>query len=506
MGTASTIAGARNGHRGLTYWMERVLKELENVLSSPDPDAVHDLRVAIRRCRSVATVMEEVDPERTWAEMRKLGRKLFRQLGELRDTQVLEEWTSKLGVEDDPVRARVLSELTVKETELREAALRAAAKFDQKTWKRLERGLQNRARRVPSDGLAAECLALERLEAAKELHAQALRSERPGPWHKLRIGVKRFRYTAEALLPARYEVWGENLKRVQDLLGDVHDLDVLAETIAQVAAEEPEEVRTGWSERIASTRNERLETYRQLTLGKTSLWHEWRQSLPHGERLEAAALARLRVTARALDENARRTGRISRITMKIYDALTRVQAMPTFAEKRYRKVMRAAAYLHGIGPGLDAHAPQKAARDFVRDMEVPAGWTKAEWELLANVVRYHRGEQPGAKHKAFLRLAEEERKAVCALAGVLRLARALRKFGCETTAGLRVEKSVEALIVRVPGLKDTEEAAARLAVGKHLLESVLGRPLILKAVPIPPKVVELPKKEEMTPTAAVASD
>jgi len=506
MGTASTIAGARNEHRGLTYWMERVLKELENVRNSPDPEAVHDLRVALRRCRSVAAVMEEVDPDRTWPEMRKLGRKLFRQLGALRDTQVLEEWTSKLGAEEDPVRAHVLSELTIKETELREAALRAAAKFDQKNWKRLERGLRNRARRVPLDGLAAECLALERLEAAKELHAQALRSERPGPWHKLRIGVKRFRYTVEALLPKRYELWGENLKRMQDLLGDVHDLDVLTETIAQVAAEEPEEARTGWSERIASTRHERLETYRQLTLGKTSLWHEWRQGLPHGERLEAAALARLRVTDRALNENTRRTGQISRITMKIYDALTRLQAAAAFTERQFRKVIRAAGYLHGIGVSLDAHAPHKAARDFVRNMHVPAGWRKAEWELLANVVRFHRGEQPGPKHKAFSRLPEEEQKTVCALAGVLRLARALRKFGCETSVGLRVEKSVDALIVRVPGLQDTEEAAARLAAGKHLLESVLGKPLILKAVPIPSKVVELPKKEEMATTTAVASD
>ena len=84
------------------------------------------------------------------------------------------------------------------------------------------------SRLVPPDRLAAECLALERLEAAKELHVRALRSEKPEAWHELRIGVKRFRYTVESLLPARYEEWGEDLKRVQDLLGEVHDLDVLS--------------------------------------------------------------------------------------------------------------------------------------------------------------------------------------------------------------------------------------------------------------------------------------
>jgi hypothetical protein len=63
MATAGTVAGSRAEHRGLTYWMERTLKELEKVRETPDADAVHDLRVAIRRCRSVAAVMQEVDPD-----------------------------------------------------------------------------------------------------------------------------------------------------------------------------------------------------------------------------------------------------------------------------------------------------------------------------------------------------------------------------------------------------------------------------------------------------------
>ena len=46
--------------------MERVLKELEAVRKDPAPDPVHDLRVAIRRCRSVAAVFQEVDPDPAW--------------------------------------------------------------------------------------------------------------------------------------------------------------------------------------------------------------------------------------------------------------------------------------------------------------------------------------------------------------------------------------------------------------------------------------------------------
>ncbi|HTP70191.1 MAG TPA: CHAD domain-containing protein [Dongiaceae bacterium] len=505
MATGVSVSGSRGENRGLMYWMERTIKELEKVRVSPDPETVHDLRVAIRRCRSLAAVMEEVDPSPSWPEMRKLGRKLFRQLGELRDTQVLEEWVEKLGDPEDSIRIALLSSLKARETELRQAAVSAAEKFNQKAWSKLERGLEHRAHMVPPDRMAAECLALERLEAAKELHARAIRAEKPRAWHELRIGVKRFRYTVESLLPARYELWGDDLKQVQDLLGEVHDLDVLSEAVAEATSDATEETRARWSGRMATERQLRIDTYRQLTTGKESLWHTWRNGLPEGRRLDASSMARLRVTARALDENPARTSLISRISLHLFDGLAKVQAAPVFQSREMRKIMRAAARLHGIGRALDRKSPQTAAREFLREMALPAGWTEAEWEIASQVVRFHRGPLP-VKQKSFARLQENDRQAVCALAGVLRLARTLRKCGAQNPVGLRVEKSPEAIVVDVPGLALSEETASRLASGKYLLETFLAKPLILKAAPLSPKIVQLPRPEEQAPPSAVASD
>jgi CHAD domain-containing protein len=485
--------------------MERVLKELEKVKSAPDADPVHDLRVAIRRCRSVAAVMAEVDPDPSWREMRKYPRKLFRTLGELRDTQVLEEWTAMLSTEGDAIREKLLAEFSKQEKQLCDEVVRVTAKFDPKTWKKYERELRKRAHLVPADGLAAECLALERLEAAKELHAQALRTTKPEAWHALRIGVKKFRYTVESLLPARYEAWGEDLKRVQDLLGEVHDMRVLAEKIEPMSAAELQESRNAWQERLASETHNRLETYRQLTLGKTNLLQDWRSGLPQGDRLEMAAMARMRATVRALDENARRSGQIYSLAMRLHDGLARAHAAPLFGNAKLRRVMRAAARVHGIGSGLESKKPQKAARDLLRDMQAPAGWSAEDWQLVSMIVRYHRGVQPQDKHKAFAKLSEEAQGKVCACAGVLRLARVLRKCGVERTVGVKVEKSVDAVIVRVPGLIDTEETAAGIAAGKHLLETCIGCPLILKVAPALTNLVELRKNVEPVATA-VASD
>ena len=504
MATVTPLSqGTRPEHRGLSFWMGRVVAELENVRSSPDADAVHDLRVAIRHCRSLAAVMEEVDPDPAWQEMRKVARKLFRSLGALRDAQVMSERLKELAPETDPVRAHLQANFESRMTGLREAALRAAGKFDEKAWRRLERALRQRSRFVPAGSLAAECLALERFESARELHAKALRTEKPRPWHALRIGLKRFRYTVEGFLPEQYAAWSDNLKRVQDLLGDVHDLDVLLATIKKSDSVETEDSRKTWEETIGRERHQRMETYRQLTLGKTSLWNEWRPGLPTNGRVEVAAMARLRATARATDPRARRTSQISRIAVALFDALRRVDAAPAFADAGFRRILLAAARLHGAG-AVREKSPQKSARKFLLSLAIPPGWTNEEWELLAATVRYHRGAEPRAKSGVFSRFSIEQQGKIRALAGMLRFARSLRKCGLDSGAGIRAEKSPDAVILRVPNLPNGEDTAARLAAGKHLLEDYLQYALIVKPAANPDKLVTLPARP--LPEFSVASD
>jgi CHAD domain-containing protein len=464
------------------------------VRNAPDADSVHDLRVAIRRCRSLAAVMMEVDGDPAWAEMRKLPRKVFRGLGPLRDSQVLEQWAHELGRPSDPIRNLLDASFDKQLTELRDGVPRLLEKFDEKSWRRLARTLRRRARLVPAGSMAAECLALGRPEEAKERHSRALRTEKPEPWHELRIELKKFRYTVENLLPAHYAACGENLKRIQDLLGDLHDLVVLAGAVKEVATPALREASSAWLASIERERQDRIKTYRRLMLGKTSLWNEWRHALPRGERLETAALARLAVTARAADAKPRRTSQIRRLALRIFELLARTQAAPVFAEARSRRVMKAASLLHGIGDVGGNKSPSKAAKKFILALPVPPGWTFSEWELLAATIRYHRGAEPRAKHHSYSAFSEEQQKTVRALAGVLRLARALRQGGVKTPVGIRMEKMKNAVILRVPDLDDSLEGAALMASAKHLLESALDLPIIVQALPRP-EPVAVPKLE-----------
>ena len=59
--------------RGIAYWMERVVSECEKAKITFDADAVHDLRVALRRCRSMAEGFQSVNGDPNWKKMRKAG-------------------------------------------------------------------------------------------------------------------------------------------------------------------------------------------------------------------------------------------------------------------------------------------------------------------------------------------------------------------------------------------------------------------------------------------------
>ena len=73
--------------------MGRVLKRMQKVRKTWDADDIHDLRVAMRRCRSMADALAEANPSPGWNKLKKNSKKLFHALGEVRDVQIEQEWT-----------------------------------------------------------------------------------------------------------------------------------------------------------------------------------------------------------------------------------------------------------------------------------------------------------------------------------------------------------------------------------------------------------------------------
>jgi CHAD domain-containing protein len=278
----------------LSRFLRRVLQEQAAAQDELAPDTVHDLRVALRRCRSLAEGFAELDGHPEWRQLRKAARRLQRGLAPLRDVQVMAGWVRRLGFTGAAAGApgsAVAASLRGDERKARRAARSAVDDFPRKRWKDWRSRLPKRAERLAAGPASFADLALRRASEAAALERRWRRSGSQLAAHRLRIAVKRFRYTVESFLPEQYSAWGRDLRRMQDCLGEMHDLDVLRGRIVQLAKEESfsRQTRRTWSRRIERVRRERVERYRKVLSASRKaarrgtrapiLWDHWSREL-----------------------------------------------------------------------------------------------------------------------------------------------------------------------------------------------------------------------------------
>jgi CHAD domain-containing protein len=467
---------------GLAYWAARVLEECDKAAVDFAADPVHDLRVAIRRCRSMADGFLSVDPDRAWKQMKRLAKPLFSALGDLRDTQVMLEWVAKLSPADDALGADLEAALRAKEGHLKAAAQEALASFDRHRWSELTSHLATRTGAVPLEGAVFQHLALERWLEARELHRRALRNRSGLAWHQLRIGIKRLRYTAENFLPQRHQKWSKDLRELQDALGEVHDLDVLRAIIHRHPGV-PADDRSPWLKRIAEERHKRLQLYRSKMTGRHSLWELWRRELPSGTALEDAALEKLRTWAVFLDPDIAHSALVNQLSLALYDGLSQCGIFKPTAHHRH--VLQAAAWLHEVGRSKDGHhqrdkGHRKHGQRLVIKLHPPLGWSEQDMRWLAALVRFHGGGLPSRGDSAFVGLDPKQRAELLRLMGVLRLANSFDEAHNGTVRDLTVVRKDGAVMLSCQGMQTMSRAAERVARARYLLETVCGRPILLQ--------------------------
>jgi CHAD domain-containing protein len=480
--TAQPTAKNARKKAGLALWMERVLDECDRASLDFSADAVHDLRVALRRCRSIADGLGVIDPDPSWKQMKKAGRRLFRELGELRDAQVMEEWVRSLGDPNDPVTNALLQFLANREAQLKQQAAVALQEFDRKQWRRWIAFLPRRAARMRPGSTVFQHLALERWTEAYELHRRALRIRSQVAFHRLRIGLKRFRYIVENFLPEQHEAWKDDLKGLQDLLGEVHDLDVLWSTALQVNAFPDAESRSKWHARIIEERTRRIEKYRSKMLGKTSLWPVWRAQLPVGKQIESAAMSRLKLWASFLDPDFKHSMHVARLALQLFDGLPAKQTRADSEPADQRTILQVAALLHDVGRSKKQKGHHKATYKLIERLTPPLSWSKQKMHWVAIVARYHRGALPGAGQETLVGLTQGQRQSVQKLAGILRLANAFDAGRNGHIQRLKVHEQNGFLEIAAQGYSPRDRAAENVAAARHLLEIVYRQPLMVKTL------------------------
>lgn len=111
-----------------------------------------------------------------------------------------------------------------------------------------------------------------------------------------------------------------------------------------------------------------------------------------------------------------------------------------FDAARARQLLEAAAILHDIGYLINYNSHHKHSLHLILHADLP-GWTAPEIAVLANVARYHRGAEPKVKHAHFAALTEHDRKLVCVLSAILRIADGLDRTHTQRVRAVQVRIS-----------------------------------------------------------------
>jgi CHAD domain-containing protein len=460
---------------GILHWMERVREEHSKASAELSTDRVHDLRVVLRRCILIADIMKGIDPGSHWKPMRKVARKLFTQLGPLRDSHALGEWIERLAA-DDTSTATLLEGLKEKHEKDVAEASEGLKQFDVKQWRAWGKVLASHYRHVASNRSACDSLGLEFWDRILDAHRRAQKNRSRVSYHRLRIALKKFRYAVENFLPSMYAGWAGDLKFLQDLLGEVHDMDVL-EQIIRRDRRLSEENRAGWIEKLEKERNIRLQEFRARMSRKTSPLWIWREGLPTERELRSSGLARLSEWAYFVTPDFARVRRDARLALQIYDGFSncRLISPGTIFEDRF--ILQAAALLQEVGRSKKGKAHHKQSYRMIRRVAPPGGWSQRDLTLVALIARFHRRALPRQDHKALKRYAPELRQSIILLAAILRFADAFHAKRYRAIRRLEVENSSGVIVVRAEGFPEKDPLASKLAVAKRLIEFVCHHPV-----------------------------
>ena len=219
---------------------DSLLNNLEGALDG-DVEGVHQARVATRRLREVLPLVDG-DGRRATGRIRTAGR----HLGKVRELDVMSSLLDSLGSRIPTTTAAELHSasqiLRTRRLESRREMVKALERLnlaelrdetvkDVSHWRWMSR---------IRHGDWATRIWERVLERGDKAAAQAQRTHAvylPNRAHRVRVAIKKFRYALEVASETglwRAETALKDLRRLQNMLGDVHDLQMLANTIVEL--------------------------------------------------------------------------------------------------------------------------------------------------------------------------------------------------------------------------------------------------------------------------------
>jgi exopolyphosphatase/guanosine-5'-triphosphate,3'-diphosphate pyrophosphatase len=164
----------------------------------------------------------------------------------------------------------------------------------------------------------------------------------------------------------------------------------------------------------------------------------------------------------------------ARQVARIAGSLWQQLATPLGLKLEDRELIESAALIANVGYLINFDGHHKHSYHLIVNSELP-GFERRQLQILANVARYHRGTRPKKRHENFSELSLEDRKRVCELAAILRLALALDRTHQQHIGEVRarVRDDIVRIVVQSQDDANVDLWAAERKV--DLFEKVFGR-------------------------------
>lgn len=534
------MAGDTRPQGGLCWYAARKLPslleafqcEIAGVKEAEDIEYVHRMRVASRRLRAALPLFSGCFPEKQYAKWMQELTRITRALGDARDADVqiafLEKTLKRIrkkgeapaGRTDkdippmEPALRFLLLELQERRGSLQKHVLSALANLEkrrvlgemQEALTSLNTSFGPGRRRPALHGIppVAAFRISRRLEKLLSYESWVKEPEAVAEHHATRIAAKKLRYTMEVYGSVYRQGLKKPLarvKKIQEILGDVHDCDVWIDHITEILLRERSLLRSGkkagqpdtatiasLKEVLKDRESERKRRYRQFVTSwyaflRAHIWEDLRTTLVQGRKV------RFQVPSQAMDDETRaavnllavecpeildHSRHVTRLALGLFDELQSLHS----SGPRERFLLECAGLLHDIGwKGGEAGHNKRGAEQVITDERLP--FDLAERGIIALVIHSHRGKVREANHPYFPILSPELRKKTLILAAILRIADGLDYPHGGTVTGIRCTITADTVTCKVSGTGDLSTEKERACHKADLFRQVFLRDLVI---------------------------
>jgi len=519
------------GIQKLPSLLEALTGEISGVEEGIDIEYIHRMRVASRRLRAALPLFSPCFPAKKYSKWMQEITKITRALGAARDADVqiafLQKTLKKQGktvgskksgspdvkMSTEPAAKYLLLSLQKRRGVLQKRVLLALHEFERshvaedmrRSFAALQSGFAPRKKPLLSGipPVAAIRIA-KRLADLRSFDPWVLHPEAVAEHHATRVAAKKLRYTMEIYGPVYRNGLGKPLarvKKIQEILGDIHDCDVWIDHITLLLLRERTLLRSSRAKRpdtatlsslkalLRDREAERRRRYRQFVhlwqaLSRQKLWEELQKTLDSGRRSRflpprgyedrdlVAAAHRLMSEYPEAEPHSRH---VTMLALMLFDGTTVLHGLGPHD----RVLLECAGLVHDIGwkYGQAGHNKRGAMMVFA-DENLPLDLT--ERGIIGITVFAHRSRARISTHPFFPLLSPEDQKKTRVFSSLLRVADGLDYLHSGSVREVHCIIGSETVVCDPAGSGDILAEKERARMKGELFDETFGRALVIR--------------------------